>query len=821
MLKPDEAGPVVGEHEKLAQRESFGKWLPIEDYDEESRAFFNSDNTIGYAWECKPLTFVDANGLDILTGLLRQDFTQDTVLQFILVPEERIGGILERYLALKTRDTAMAKEAAGRYASHLLKGISGLDKMRGIPVRQFRLVVTIKSKVVLGPERLSNIEENLTQARLAPRRMNGGDMMDFLRQRFNKVMPDNARAYCEGKKFRNQVIGAEYPIETLNGMMKVGGRFATCLTPKSLPRSPDSLNMNRLIGGFMGNEDDTSQLTNPFIWTSTIFFHVTKESIKRKANTMMAQRAGGSIAKTIGHRVGELDWVLDDIENTPYVNIICSMWVFGEDVDDLNRGAARVRNLWEKQDFVMQRETSKGILQAMFITALPFGLYASAGNISTLDRDFPLSCSAAARLLPVQADFAGYMEPKLLYVGRKGGLVSVDVFDKRANNYNWLGAAGSGAGKSFQTNFLVDNYHGAGALIRCVDIGYSYEKQCLAKKGRFIDIGNPAHKVVLNPFASNRKAGESDDEEGDLQMTAKIVLLMAFSNTGTSKVTETHSTLAKDAVRFAMKKDGGERGVDLAYEFLQSYPKLAGGVEYQGAIPIAHELAFNLREFCTGGAYGHIFNGRSTFNIGSDEFVVLELEKLLTDAQLFSVISMQVINAITNDLYLSDRSQQRFMVFDEAWKYLGAGDVQVNTALIAGVIMEGYRRARKYGGSTGIITQSLLDLQKFGPVGEIIKANSAFKFLLESEDYAEAFKRGIVDYQGLLAELAKSIKNNKPHYSEILFETPFGTGVGRLCVDKWTYWMNAASGDEFSRFRQELHKGLDPLEALNKLAAET
>ena len=47
---------------------------------------------------------------------------------------------------------------------------------------------------------------------------------------------------------------------------------------------------------------------------------------------------------------------------------------------------------------------------------------------------------------------------------------------------------------------------------------------------------------------------------------------------------------------------------------------------------------------------------------------------ILNDVELFRVIAMQVINMITQDLYLSDRSQQRFMVFDEAWKYLGAGD---------------------------------------------------------------------------------------------------------------------------------------------------
>jgi len=119
------------------------------------------------------------------------------------------------------------------------------------------------------------------------------------------------------------------------------------------------------------------------------------------------------------------------------------------------------------------------------------------------------------------------------------------------------------------------------------------------------------------------------------------------------------------------------------------------------------------------------------------------------------------------------------------------------------------------------VTQSPLDLQKFGPTGEVIKANSAFKFWLESDDYSEAAKRGIIDYSGLLLDLARSVKNRRPNYSEIMFDTPLGVGVGRLCVDPWTYWMNTSSGGDFARFRKEMHSGVSALHVLNKLAEES
>jgi conjugal transfer ATP-binding protein TraC len=49
----------------------------------------------------------------------------------------------------------------------------------------------------------------------------------------------------------------------------------------------------------------------------------------------------------------------------------------------------------------------------------------------------------------------------------------------------------------------------------------------------------------------------------------------------------------------------------------------------------AHRLAFNMREFARGGKYEAFFNGRSPFDIHSDEFVVLELGKLEQQRSLF------------------------------------------------------------------------------------------------------------------------------------------------------------------------------------------
>ena len=103
--------------------------------------------------------------------------------------------------------------------------------------------------------------------------------------------------------------------------------------------------------------------------------------------------------------------------------------------------------------------------------------------------------------------------------------------------------------------------------------------------------------------------------------------------------------------------------------------------------------------------------------------------------------------------------------------------------MLGPVINEGYRRARKYNGSFMIITQSILDLDSFGEVGRVINGNSAFKIYLESSDFDQARKLGLIEYDDFVLQLLKSVKSNPPKYSEVFFDTPFGLGVARLVVN--------------------------------------
>jgi len=343
-------------------------------------------------------------------------------------------------------------------------------------------------------------------------------------------------------------------------------------------------------------------------------------------------------------------------------------------------------------------------------------------------------------------------------------------------------------------NHLVFNYYCSGAIIRIVDIGGSYRKLVQMLGGKFVSFTEDSG-IIINPFGNVLKI------EDDLGVLSAVVAQMAYSATGTFP-DELEMSLIKSACLWAWRKKGKDATIDDVYEYLNRFPSL---VESESELldlsseslsefaKKAKNLAFNLQDFTSRGIYGRWFCGPTTLDISQDDLVVLELEELKHKQELFRVVTLQVLNYVTQDLYLSDRSRRRMIIFDEAWQFFR------ETTLLAQVIEEGYRRARKYGGSFVTITQSLLDFKFFGRVGEVIMGNSAWKFLLQSSDYEKASHEKIIDVGEFELKILKSVRNVRPRYSEVFVSGPVGKGVVRLVVDPYTYYVYTTDARDVAR----------------------
>jgi conjugal transfer ATP-binding protein TraC len=346
---------------------------------------------------------------------------------------------------------------------------------------------------------------------------------------------------------------------------------------------------------------------------------------------------------------------------------------------------------------------------------------------------------------------------------------------------------------------------------------------CKMLKGKYLDF-DPESRICLNPFTflgAGLTNNEVEEEAGhEVPAIGHIIHTMVYSSTdGTAPVKALEMDIIQSAVRRAWKEYGNDADIDVVYSNLMKIPDHAGdefasySSEQQGLFRnTAQTLAFSLKAFTSKGNYGRWFNGPSTFNISRDEFVVLEIDKLTPMKELFKVVTLQVINAVTQDLYLSDRDRKRLIIFDEAWKYMKEGDA------LKTIIEEGYRKARKYQGSFTIITQSVTDLSLFGSVGKVIKGNSQWKIYLKDDNFEMAKKEGLIEYEDFWMHLMKSMRTVRGKYSEMFIDGPYGRGVARLAVDPFSYYVYTSDPDECSEIEKIAEeKGVDYAEAIQEM----
>lgn len=813
---------------RMLDRDPYSNVLPYISYDPETGVYCNQDDTIGFLWECLPLAFAGTKTVATLEGLFRAGLPEGSVLQMILYADPYVAPVLNQYAMARVRHDPMVNGFANGQAAFLQRATQASERLANIPVRNFRLFVAVKLPVSsreaqgdMWQDIQRQLQETLIGAQLAPRAMPPEDLVEVLRRFFNRHEADSIRCWDETLPLRKQLIYAETAIDDLDRELKIGDRYFRCMTPKAYPKQVNALQSNELFGGVMGLIDDPNQIQTPFLCSVNVIFanQSLRGKLHAKCNLVLQQQAFGSYAPSLRRRQEEYLRATDDLERgVQFVRVMPTLWVWDETPEKAVDAITRARRIWDAKAYSMQEDRT--ILKILLTASLPFGLYATPANIDNLVRDFIVDVPAVVPTLPVQADFAGAGKiPKMLFVGRKGQIAGLDFFDRDAPNHNCLLLGSSGSGKSFFINNVAFSYHSTGALIRIIDIGRSYLKLANMIPGaRFLDF-TPQATLSLNPFTFIQ---EPDEE---LKSVGAVIAQMAFANSPRQVPTDIQVQLIQDAVRWAWKTMGAEANVDTVHAFLYDYPNLGKEVGLNGfaktpeIITTAHTLAYQLKEFTSEGTYAKFFAGPSSFDIRSDEFVVLELESLKSIPALYRVITLQVINAVTQDLYLSDRSRERLCIFDEAWQFLsetGGGGGQ----MLAPVIAEGYRRARKYNGAFFIVSQSLLDLPKFGEVGEIVNGNSAFKIFLESSDMSKARDLGLIDYDDFTLNILRSLKSKRPKYSELFLDSPFGRGCLRLAVDDYAYYVCTSDAKEYAQIEQLVAQGHTYDLAIRAMAAE-
>ena len=832
--------------ELFSSRRAFSKYVMPVAYDEERGIYINQDGTIGIMYECVPVLFSSPQAVKTLSSIFTLNFPKNSIIQFIMYADPYVEHFLVRYVVSKKRanEFPYLKKAC----QNMTDFYRNMKNHLGFPARHFRVFFTLKFP---PPKEFTDndlkelktaIREILQASYLHVYDVKPQDFLFFMRFLLNDVKfevdeeTDNlgideivkkTKLLCQwmpNVRLNRQIIKADTEIETEKSYIRFGSKKFRCLTWKTMPESIDFVFGNMITGIYElsdGVAGDIKQVSTPFLAVLNVFCDSINTELQTKANLMLQQQPLGTYIIALKEKIDEYLWAVKQMnDGKKFMRGFLTFWVFSEDDDELRKSVHKYIRILESLGGNVQEETV--ITLPLFVYSLPFGGICDKTNFLLLDRDFVFTAETASASAPVQADFMGTGEPVLLFLGRKGQVVGIDLFSKKSSSYNFFVAAPTGSGKSFLVNYMVANYYGAGAKIRIIDIGGSYKKLVNMFKGKYLEF-SPENRVCINPFTTIY------DPEYDVPVIVQMLTIMATAVT--EKLPEqVSSETAYNMIQLAVRevlRQAEERGLpysalsiddvyDVLVNFMDYFPdaeRLCGKDHCVDSFEkIASHLAFNLHKFTSKGAYGRWFVGENTFDISKDDFVVLELEHLKNFPDLFKVITLSVLNAVTADLYLSDRMRPTLIVLDEAWQFLQ------DSPAFEKVVEEGYRRARKYRGSFGIITQDLLDLESFGRVGRVIYTNSAFKFYLSGVKADLAKERKIVDLNDFVVSVVKSLRYNAPKYSEIFIDTKeFGSGVVRLIVDPYSYYVYTSEPAEISEIEKMVKKGMSYDEAIREM----
>ena len=223
-----------------------------------------------------------------------------------------------------------------------------------------------------------------------------------------------------------------------------------------------------------------------------------------------------------------------------------------------------------------------------------------------------------------------------------------------------------------------------------------------------------------------------------------------------------------------------------------------------------NDVGHRFYAFTSKGEYGRFFTGPNTVGF-QNPLTVLELEELKGRTHLQQVVLLILIYQIQQAMYLGSRDQRKLLIIDEAWELLAKGD-------IAKFIETGYRRFRKYNGAAITITQSLNDLYG-SPSGISIAENSANFFLLyqkpETIESVRSQNRLVIGDAGY--SMLKSVHTVTGAYSEIFFITSYGTGIGRLVVDRFTKLLYSTHPDDIREIMKRVTLGMTVAEAIEHI----
>jgi conjugal transfer ATP-binding protein TraC len=833
--------PSLKELQKLLDRKKLSSLLPYESYDEENGIYYNKDN-VGIMLLARPATGLNVTDLKILNGLFSQSYKPQTSIQISLISDTNIEPILENWAQYKkncanSKNNEIFDLMSSNRVDFFKKGKwKTLLNDQPYLVKNYHLIISITVPFQnSNSEQISNelndelkrirtsITGTLRSARIYADLLKPEVFINLMNGILNpstKVQP--RIKYDENQLINRQMVDENSLLILDSGVSSLKHQDETySIIPyhvRQFPQAWAGYQNRDLCGSFFNN---ILRLNCPSIMTLTILIPdqlAEKSMVKRKFTraTQMSDSPVSKYAVQWKERKRDWDYTSQKVEQGDKLLKAFYQIILITPEGHESDSEQSLISLYESLGWILSK--SRYIPVHAFLGALPMGLDQEAHKALLMFGHYMSRLSwTCTNVAPWIAEWKGTETPMMLFTGRRGQLTYFNPFDNNKGNFNISCSATAGSGKSFFTQEWIFSALGSGGRAFVIDAGHSYRNLCHLLNGTYIDFGEG--KPNLNPFSKifdkeklkkvqeislmDESYGLKDYIDDFMPMLKELLGQMCSPQ---KPLDEKLSSLLEKALNSATLKYQEETTITKVAQMCLELKD-----ENQQTYKEAQDLALMLHPYTKEGMYGKYFEGKNNIDL-DNAFVVLELDALNSKGNLQAVVLLILMIQINQVMYLSgNRKQVKQVVIDEAWRLLGSGRA-------GSFIEEGYRVARKHGGSYMTVTQKVSDYFS-SQTAQAAFMNSDFVVYLRQkpEELSSAEKKGYIDNSDGKIDILKSLETIQGKYSELCVSSPDGISVLRFSVDPITEKIYSTKAQEVDFIHECQKNGKTLLEAVELL----
>ncbi len=791
-----------------ADHPSYVGFLPHHSVDPEGDVVLLADNadaepgTLGIAWhlglvETEARPDADVGALAARIDAVLSNLPDGTIAQFILRSSRDLRGAVKAWeSAEKTTDPVLAELGFCRVAA--LERLSLANAVSHFVVRRFQVLFTIvrpgtwQGESIGGLEALRSaacaddgatrrvseayvknrreivdlaktLESLFAQAGISAQRLNGEMMAVELHRALNPLRSRTMSmpAPLEGERLAERAALSPLDVDLDSGVVGLDELFHKIVSVTHLPGATRAGMLMRSLGAtFLDTVPELDLVFNVHVGD--------QEEIRSAfgANRRMAtdQSKDAHQSPTMQPQLGELVAIERELASgarvvSVRIHAVARAW----SKDEAANHARSLQAAFQTMGF--RSIVEDALAGTIFLQCLPLAYRPN------LDRPMRRGRKALtmnlAHLVPLYGAFAGTPTPTQIILNRRGEPVTLSFFNAKEVPHAIV-TGKSGAGKSVFANDLILSALRTGGRVTVLDRGGSYRKLAGMVGGEYVsyDAKRPPR---LNPCGASGADGSCPEETNSFLRD----WLTEMATHGKGDLSVRDQGLLSMVVRKAF---AAKRSQEVFVSDIH-----AALVALAGEHPAAKDLAVCLSDYVKDGPYARFFDGPNEIDF-ANPFVAVDLADAALEDAVTSVLVMALMHRIADAArrWLSD---DKYLIVDEAWTLL-------KSPATARFIENVSRTARKTRLSLVILSQQITDLA--GATGAAILAQASYKVCLHQD--AEAIRRA-ADLLGLNArevELYGSLRTVAGVYSEFLVKTPFSSGVARLVMDPFSYWISTS-----------------------------